>query len=216
MAYLEENSVVLPTGGTFSVKRFQSIGIGGINRIHQLVFRIANDLEIIGKMTYKTLQLVEEQMGFDGNPFFAILHEPIYCQGHPPRWAAARAVAQDSQFTWEHIKSLSDTEPVYFYGEMVYPECFDDFTNLRPLKGAVEILAKDDSWSPLYDVDQLKKNEVKVSAATYVEFGLAQEIASTIKNCEQYITNQLLHDGLYVDGKDVMKRLFQLSTRVYD
>lgn len=43
---------------------------------------------------------------------------------------------------------------------------FDDYANLRPLKGAAEILAQDDSWGPLYDLNQLAKNKVKVSAAT--------------------------------------------------
>lgn len=43
---------------------------------------------------------------------------------------------------------------------------FDDFAHLRPLKGAAEILAQDSTWGVLYDLDQLAKNEVKVSAAT--------------------------------------------------
>lgn len=43
---------------------------------------------------------------------------------------------------------------------------FDDFVNLRPLKGVAELLAQDATWGPLYDLDQLAKNEVKVSAAT--------------------------------------------------
>lgn len=45
---------------------------------------------------------------------------------------------------------------------------FDDYANLRPWKGAAEILARDTSWGPLYDLDQLSKNGVKVSAVTYV------------------------------------------------
>lgn len=45
---------------------------------------------------------------------------------------------------------------------------FDDYANLRPWKGAAEILAKDDSWGTLYDLEQLSKNKVKVSAVTYV------------------------------------------------
>lgn len=45
---------------------------------------------------------------------------------------------------------------------------FDDYSNLRPLKGAAMLLAEDDSWGPLYDLEQLAKNEVKVNAATSV------------------------------------------------
>lgn len=49
----------------------------------------------------------------------------------------------------------------------------------------------------------------------YVEFGFAQVTASKIKGTEQYITNQLYHDGIRDDAKDVMKRLFQISKREY-
>jgi hypothetical protein len=42
---------------------------------------------------------------------------------------------------------------------------FDDYKNLRSLKGAAEILATDERWPKLYDCNQLSKNEVKVSAA---------------------------------------------------
>ena len=47
----------------------------------ELVFRASNDLELFSKLSYKTLQLIEERQPFDGNPLYAILHEPIYCQG---------------------------------------------------------------------------------------------------------------------------------------
>jgi len=226
LAYLEENKVTLPNGGQLTVSRFLQLGIhlgaaGGIDQIHQTVFRVTNDLELFGKLTFKTLQTIEAKYTFDGNPIYAILHEPIYCQGQAPRWSAARMISNHPEFSWAHVKSLTDTEPIHFYGEMVFPDAFDDFVNLRPLKGAAEILANDNSWAPLYDLEQLRKNEVNVTAATYfydmyVEFGLAQETASIIKNTEQYITNQLYHGGIIADPKDVMKRLFQISKREYD
>jgi len=76
---------------------------GGIDRVHrksclcshwrtgsdifltgrtEMVFRASNDLELFGKLSYKTLQTIEQSQGFDGNPIYAILHEPIYCQGY--------------------------------------------------------------------------------------------------------------------------------------
>jgi hypothetical protein len=54
-----------------------------------------------------------------------------------------------------------------------------------------------------------------LSVCRYVDFGFAQDTASKIKGTEQYITNQLFHNGLRDDPKDVMKRLFQLSKREY-
>jgi len=111
--------------------------------------------------------------------------------------------------------------PLFFSGEMVFPSMFDDYANLRPWKGAAEILAKDDSWGSLYDLEQLGKNEVKVSAVTYfndmyVDFDFAQQTASKIKNTEQYITNQLVHDGLLEDSRDVIKTLCKLSKREFN
>ena len=38
----------------------------------------------------------------------------------------------------------------------------------------------------------------------YVDFDFAQETASKIKNTEQYITNQLAHDGIREDSQDVI------------
>jgi hypothetical protein len=50
----------------------------------------------------------------------------------------------------------------------------------------------------------------------YVDFDFAQETASKIKNTEQYITNQLVHDGIQEDSRDVIKVLCKLSKREFD
>ncbi|KAH8813568.1 alpha/beta-hydrolase, partial [Flagelloscypha sp. PMI_526] len=222
-AHLESNKVIMPNGGRLSVKRFQQLGLefgmtGGIDRIHQLVFRASNDLDTFDKISYKTLQLIQDMQSFDGNPLFAILHEPIYCQGQAPRWSASRVIEKYPQFSWEHVKNLTDLQPVYFTGEMIIPEMFDDYAELRPLKEAAEILAHDADWPALYNIEQLARNEVKVNAATYyddmyVPFELAQDTAERVGNVEQFITNQLNHDGLRLEGKDVLAKLFEISKR---
>ncbi|EIN07309.1 alpha/beta-hydrolase [Punctularia strigosozonata HHB-11173 SS5] len=224
--HLSSNKITLPNGGRLTPSRWQQLGIdfgmsGGIDRVHQLVFRADNDLSMFGKLSYKTLQLVQEKQSYDGNPIYAILHEPIYCQGHASNWAAARVIAKHPEFSWVHVQQQDGTTPVYYFGEMIFPDMFDDYANLRPLKAAAEILARDTSWGRLYDLDQLGRNTVKVSAVTYyddmyVDFNLAQETARKIKNTEQYITNQLVHDGIRADAKDVMKRLFELSNREFN
>lgn len=50
----------------------------------------------------------------------------------------------------------------------------------------------------------------------YVDFDLAQQTASKVKGTEQFITNQMFHDGLRVDSKEVFEKLFQISKREYD
>jgi len=194
---------------------------GGIDRVHQLVFRASQELSLFKKIAYKTLHLVQAQQAFDTNPIYALLHEPIYCQGRAPEWSAYRVIKQHPQFSWSHVKRPDETEPLYFTGEMIFPDMFDDYVNLRPFKGVAEILAKDNTWGTLYDLEKLAKNEVKVTAATYyedmyVDFGLAQDTASKIKNTEQYITNQFFHDAIRCDPKDIMKHLFAISRREYD
>ncbi len=73
--------------------------VGGIDAVHrkffpcqltisadtphasELVFRASTDLEMFGRLSYKTLQKVQYSQSLDGNPLYAVLHEPIYCQG---------------------------------------------------------------------------------------------------------------------------------------
>jgi hypothetical protein len=226
LSHLDSKQVILPNGGRLTPSRFLQLGMsfgmhGGIDAIHQLVFRASNDLVLLDKVSYKSLQSIQQQQPFDGNPLYAILHEPLYCQGKAANWSAARAIQRHDQFSWQQMKAQAGTVPVYFTGEMIFPDMFNDYANLRLWKGAAEILAKDDSWAPLYDLEQLAKNEVKVSAVTYfndmyVDFNFAQQTAAKTKNTEQYITNQLVHDGISEDPGDVMKKLFKISKREFD
>jgi hypothetical protein len=48
----------------------------------ELVLRASNDLSLFKKISYKTLQSIEQSQSFDGNPLYAILHEALYCQGY--------------------------------------------------------------------------------------------------------------------------------------
>ena len=45
---------------------------------------------------------------------------------------------------------------------------FDDYSQLRPWKTVADMLAKDETWGPLYDLEQLSRNEIKISAVTWV------------------------------------------------
>jgi len=56
------------------------------------------------------------------------------------------------------MKSLqNENMPIYFFGEAIYKDMFDDYVQLRPLKETAEILAQYENWPKLYDLDQLKK-----------------------------------------------------------
>ncbi|KAI5900467.1 alpha/beta-hydrolase [Schizophyllum commune H4-8] len=225
LRYLEANNITLPSGGRLSVQRFQALGIAfgaknGIDTIHQLVLRATNDLEIHGILTYHLLSRVEAGHSFDQNPIYFILHEPIYCSGKPAQWAASRVLKNKPQFLWAEQKDKED-QPVYFTGEMIFPEMLDDFVNLRPLKGAAHLLAEKADWPALYDRERLSKNKVKVTSATYftdmyVPFDLVQEVVAAVPNVEQWITNQHFHSAVRQDPKGVFDMLFRLSKRERD
>lgn len=226
LGFLEGNNVVIPNGGNLSVSRWLQLGMqfgshGGIDRVHQLVFRAITDLDIFGKLSYGLLDSVQRTQSFDTNPIYAVLHEPIYCQGRMASWSAHRVIQKNDRFDWGKVKLMPDDVPIYFTGEMIFPDMFEDYHHLRPLQGAAELLAYDKDWPVLYDKEALKKNTVKVNAATYyddmyVDFGLVQQTASVIGNVEQFITNQSFHDGIRKHMDSILTTLFDLSKRERD
>lgn len=94
---------------------------------------------------------------------------------------------------------------------------FNDYTELRgPLKSVAELLAQDTDWPPLYDPEQLRKNEVPVFAATYMEdmyvdFDFARETAATIKGCKEFINNTMFHGALRSETEKVLSELWKLK-----
>lgn len=50
----------------------------------------------------------------------------------------------------------------------------------------------------------------------YVDYDLAQETASKVNWIEQFITNQMFHDGLRKHSSEVIEKLFSIHKREYD
>lgn len=81
------NTLRLPSGGSLTARRFQQLGLhlgfhGGIDRVHELVLQASNDLSLFGHLTRQTQSKIEQSLPFDDHIIYAILHEPIYCQGY--------------------------------------------------------------------------------------------------------------------------------------
>ena len=77
---------------------------------------------------------------------------------------------------------------------------YDDYAELQELKETADILAGMDHWTNLYDEEQLAKNKVPMYSITYVDdmyvdFDFARKTASKIRNCKQFITNAVYHNG---------------------
>lgn len=214
-AYLIDRDVRLPNGDALSVRRFQQLGAAfgmsdGFEKVHYLLeeafVRGAHGLE----MNYAFLRGVENAHAFDTNPLYAILHEPIYCEGVAARWSAERIRAEFPEFNY------APDQPLFFTGEMVYPWMFDDYSALRPLKAAAELLAADADWPRLYDKTALQANTVPVAAAVYyddmyVDRALSEETASYINGIKLWITNEYEHNGLRLDGARILSRLIDLA-----
>ncbi|MCB0126576.1 MAG: hypothetical protein KDE58_30170, partial [Caldilineaceae bacterium] len=102
-----------------------------------------------------------------------------------------------------------------FTGEMIYPWMFADYPHLQPLREAANLLAATEDWPQLYDVEQLRQNEVPCAAAVYyndmyVERAYSEETAREISGIQLWITNQYEHNALRADGEALLDRLLQM------
>jgi pimeloyl-ACP methyl ester carboxylesterase len=210
--YLRAHDVVLPTGTALTVRVFQQLGIrlgahDGAERVHYLL----EDAFIVGpegpELSLRFLRQVENQLSFDTNPIYALLHEAIYCQKEASDWSAHRVGQR---------YGIIDADPVRFTGEMVYPWMFEDYLHLRPLAEAAELLAQKADWPDLYDLEALAKNTVPCAAMIYdedmyVERALSVETANAIGQMRTWVSNEFEHNGIGVDGARILGYLLDMT-----
>ena len=210
----EDDAIRMPAGGILTPDRFRSIGIsfgahGGLDDVHNTVLRAANDLEVFGYLSRPTLSKIESWDAFDNQCIYAVLHEPLYCQGTAPNWSADRMLYEARN------AAFHQDETVFFFGEMVFPHDLKTYPELQRLAPAAEALAQAADWPNLYDIEQLKQNDVPVYAAIYVDdmyvdFGFAKETSCIVRNCKTYITNILYHDAVRSRTDEIARALFAL------
>ncbi|KAF1843716.1 alpha/beta-hydrolase [Cucurbitaria berberidis CBS 394.84] len=211
--------------GYLSARRFQQLGLffgahGGFDTVHNLVLRADTDLSQFGHLTRPTVLAIEQAQSWDTNVIYALLHEPLYCQGEgeAANWSAERLLKNFPEFSLQH---LDTHKPVFFTGEMIYPFMFECYPELIKMKAVGHLLAEEKNWPRLYDEEQLRKNEVPTYAAVYlddmyVDYHLSMETASTIKGCKPFVTNMMYHNAIRAKTDDVLKELFTLRDDVMD
>lgn len=209
--------------GYLSARRFLQLGIyfgkhGGFDEVHSLVLRADTDLSQFGHLTRPTVLALEQAQSWDTNVIYALLHEPLYCQGEASNWTAERLLEKHPEFS---LSNVDEGKPVYFTGEMIYPFMFECYPELAKLKTVGHALAEEKDWPKLYDEEQLKKNEVPVYAAVYlddmyVDYDLSMETARTIKGCKPFVTNSMYHNAIGAKTDDVLKGIFALRDDVID
>ncbi|KAH6606593.1 proline iminopeptidase [Trichoderma cornu-damae] len=236
--YIEEEGgdqgLPLPGGGFLTVPRLLTSGIafgshGGLDHVHAVLVHLKASLDQFGFLTRASLAPLEAFTAFDTNIIYAILHEAIYCDGpgSASNWAANRVGKSLAQYPWlcrdntSVASSASPGQPLLFSGEMIFPFHFETYPELIPLRGVAERLASATDWPALYDVDQLRKNDVPVYATSYINdmylgYDIAKETANLIKGIKTFETNTMYHNAVRVKPEEVFQNLFSLRDDVID
>jgi len=210
--YIKNNEVMLPSGERLTARRFQQLGMffgggGGIDAMHYLIEK-AFVTGVSGReLSQSFVAKVEQASSFENNPIFCILHESIYAEGYATQWTAEQLRDEFPEFDVD-----GDQDRYLFTGEMVAPGMLDDHYSLKPLKEVANLLAEKSDWGPLYDLDQLAKNKVPVSAIAYyddmyVPVEWSEETAQHVGNFRIWVTNEWEHNGIGVDGARILRRL---------
>lgn len=212
VSILKSKKVELPDGGILTPERFQQLGIiFGMSEGYETIHYMLEEALLESKeLSYTFLRHVEQAQAYETNPIYAFLHEAIYCQKFASNWSAHRVRREFAQFDPNRTDG-----PILFTGEMIYPSMFDDYKYLKPLKETAQILAHEEDWPVLYDVDRLKRNTVPTVAAVYyddmyVETGYSQQTADAIANCRIWVTNEFEHNAIRADGDRVLDRLLAM------
>ncbi|MGJ8655586.1 MAG: alpha/beta fold hydrolase [Akkermansiaceae bacterium] len=214
---LQNQKVMLPSGVRLTDRRFQQLGMffggsGGLEAMHYLIEKAFINGVNGRELSEYFLARVEQSSAYENNPIFTIMHESIYAEGYATQWAGEALRKEFPEFD-------VNAEQFYFTGEMVSPTMLDDYKSLQPLKELAEILAQKSDWGKLYDLDQLAKNEVPVSAISYyddmyVPVEWSEETAQHVGNFRIWVTNEWEHNGIGVDGPRIISRLLsQLAER---
>jgi pimeloyl-ACP methyl ester carboxylesterase len=200
-AHLEREDVRLPSGDRLTPRRLRQLGgrLGMSASFEKLHYILELDA---GSPAFA--HDVDAELGFARNPLYAILHEACWADGGATRWSAERLLPADY-----------DAEPELFTAEHVFGWMFEEYAALAPLRDAAEILAAHD-WPRLYDPERLQANEVPVAAAIYaddlyVPREWSERTAASIRGLRPWLTNELHHDGLRIDGERVLGRLIDLA-----
>ncbi len=209
-----KHEVRLPCGDPLTPERIQQLGLAfGMSDGFEPVHYLLEEAFVYGaygrEISYPFLRGIENALHFDTNPIYAILHEPLYCEGTASRWSAERVRAEFPEF------NVAADSPVLFTGEMVYPWIFDQYRTLQPLKEAAHILADFDGWPHLYRREVLRQNVVPAAAAVYyndmyVDRLLSEETAAEIKGLQLWVTSEYEHNGLRAAGEKILGRLIGL------
>ncbi len=198
---LEHGDLRLPSGDRLTARRLRQLGgrlgmSASAEKLHYLLELPADSRAFRHD--------VDAELPFARNPLYAILHEASWADGGTTRWSAQRMMPADYEL-----------EPELFTAEHVFLWMFEEYAALAPLREAAELLAARE-WPRLYDEEQLARNDVPVAAAIYaddlyVPRAFSERTAAQIRGLRPWLTSELNHDGLRIEGERVLGRLIDLA-----
>ncbi|MDO5634571.1 MAG: alpha/beta fold hydrolase [Micrococcus sp.] len=220
----------LSDGSELTVARAQMLGmyLGGNTRVDQLYYLLTESLstELTGgaegapqvRVHENLRSAVEAMVERRSTLLYSVLHEAIYAQPSAPReggstatdWSAQRVLA-------DHPDFAPDAEPApLLTGEHVFATQFDAGTALEGLAETADLLAQQESFGALYDVERLSENTVPVAAAVYthdvfVDRALSLETATAVRGLRVWESDAYHHDGIGDDGPGIVQRLLALT-----
>lgn len=220
VAHLRGAEERLPTGEVLSVARLLQVGINlgsstGLETLHYLLESPFTTVGGTKRLRESFLLQLGSMLSSMANPLYALMHETIYAQGSATGgatgWAAHRVRQSLPQFD-------PGAQVPLLTGEHIFPWQFEQDPALVPLAPAAELLAARQSFPALYDQQVLAANEVPVAAAIYHEDAfvpreLSLHTAAQIRGLRPLVTNEYHHDGLRVDGANLLDRLLRLLRR---
>ena len=206
-AHLADTEELLPTGERLTSNRMRMLGmsLGGQLSYDQLHYVFEGPFVTVQgerRLHPQFLAEVGQRVSHQDRPLYAALQEAIYAPTSPggTRWAAERVSAEFPGFRLD-ADPLDKREPWYLTGEHMFRSLFQEDPSLRPLLGAVGLLADSEDWEPIYDRSVLSSTEAPMAAAIYVDDmfvprQLSEETAALLPNMKTLVTNQCQHDGL--------------------
>ena len=98
---------------------------------------------------------------------------------------------------------------------MIFPWMFEQFSQLKPLAKAAQLLAEKDDWPALYDLHQLANNTVPVAATVYetdmyVDIAYSNETLQQVNDAIAWYSADHEHNGIEVDGANIFSTLHKI------
>jgi proline iminopeptidase len=215
LSWHPEDEERLADGGEVTETTVAHLGmmLGGNTRVEGLHHALEEAVVTVGgqrRLSASFLSTLASQFDHLASPLYWLLQESIYSESAATNWAADRV--RHEAFT-EHLPTA---ERPRLLGEHAVPEDFDQVPALRPVRDLAHALHETTQWGPLYDRDQLARNEVPVAAAVYtpdiyVDRELSLTTAGQVSGLQVWESPDFHHDGIKDDPETILGELFKLT-----